>query len=191
MFCEQYNRVLSVIWKWVMLSVALAFSVGVNAQKTIVSGKVYDSETKEPLPFVNVAFKDSKIGTTTDIEGSYRIETYYASDSIVASFVGYIPNAYKVKRDESQKIDIYLSPGSFSLSEVVVNAQDFENPAHVILKKIIQNKPINNRAKLDAYEYEVYNNIQFDLNNMSEKFKNRKLFKEFDFIFDYIDSSDA
>ncbi len=191
MFSERYDMVLIKDFKFFLFLLMLGFSTVGFAQKTIISGKVYDSETKEPLPFVNVAFKDSKIGTTTDIEGSYRIETYYASDSIFASFVGYIPNAYKVKKDVSQEIDIYLDPGSVSLGEVVVNAQDFENPAHAILERIIDNKPINNRAKLDAYEYETYNNIQFDVNNMSEKFKNRKLFQEFDFIFDYIDSSNA
>jgi len=178
--------------KLVLLIASLGlFAVQGFSQKTIVYGSVYDSETKEPLPFVNVAFKNSKIGTTTDIDGNYRIETYYATDSIQASFIGYKPKAYKVKKDLEQEVDIFLSTGSFALKEVVVNAQDFEDPAIVILKRIIRNKPINNREKLDAYQYETYNRIQFDLNNLSEKFTKRKIFKEFDFIFDYIDSSDA
>jgi hypothetical protein len=96
-----------------------------------------------------------------------------------------------VRKDVAQIIDFYLVEGSVSLSEVVVNAKDFENPAHVILRNIIRNKPINNRAKLDAYEYETYNKVQFDINNVDEKFTERKIFKNFDFIFDYIDSSDA
>jgi hypothetical protein len=150
---------------------------------------IYDAETKEPLPFVNIAFKGSKIGATTDIEGMYRIETYYATDSLVASFIGYMPQAKRVKRDRSQVVDFYLEPGSFSLGEVVVNAKDFRNPAHVLLEKIIANKPINDRAKLDSYSYETYNKIQFDLNNLSEKFTDRKIFQQFDFIFDNIDST--
>ena len=159
------------------------------AQKTIVYGKVFDAETKETLPFVNVAFKGSKVGTTTDLNGNYRLETYYAEDSLMASFVGYKPLAFRVERDVSQEIDFALEEGSVSLSEVVVNAKDFENPAHVLLKKIIKNKPINNREKLDSYQYETYNKIEFDLNNLSDKFTERKLFKSFDFIFDNIDST--
>ena len=158
-------------------------------QKTVVSGKIYDAKTRETLPFVNIAFKGSKIGTTSNIDGNYSIETYYAEDSLMASFVGYQPLAQAVKKDQSQVIDFFLEPGSFSLSEVVVRASDFENPAHTILKKIIRNKPVNNREKLDSYEYEVYNKIQFDLNNLSKKFTERKVFKDFDFIFDRIDSS--
>ncbi|MEM9051993.1 MAG: DUF5686 family protein [Bacteroidota bacterium] len=159
------------------------------AQKTIVYGSVFDAESKEPLPFVNVAFKGSKVGTTTDLDGNYRIETYYAEDSLVASFVGFKPLAFKVRKDQSQEINFPLSEGSVSLKEIVVNAKDFENPAHVLLKKIIKNKKINNREKLDAYEYETYNKIEFDLNNLSEKFTERKLFQSFDFIFDNIDST--
>jgi len=158
-------------------------------QKTVVSGTVFDAKSKEPLPFVNVAFKGTKVGTTTDIDGKYRIETYYAGDSLVASFVGYKPLSKAVRLDKSQVIDFPLEEGSVSLGEVVVKAKDFENPAHVILKKIINNKPINNKKKLDSYEYETYNKIQFDLNNVSEKFTERKLFSSFDFIFDNIDST--
>lgn len=167
-----------------VLSATLAFS-----QKTIVTGKIYDAETKESLPFVNIAFKGSKIGTTSNIDGAYSIETYYAEDSLMASFVGYQPLAKAVKKDQTQVIDFFLKPGSFSLSEVVVRASDFENPAHTILKKIIRHKPANNREKLDSYKYEVYNKIQFDLNNLTKKFTERKVFKDFDFIFDRIDST--
>ncbi len=159
------------------------------AQKTVITGKIYDAETKESLPFVNVAFKGSKIGTTTDIDGAYSLDTYYAEDSLMASFIGYKPMAKAVMRDKTQEIDFFLEPGSVSLGEVVINAKDFENPAHIILKKIIKNKPINNREKLDSYEYEVYNKIEFDLNNLSKKFTERKIFKDFDFIFDRIDST--
>ncbi len=172
-----------------ILSFSLLFGLDSFAQKTIVAGAVYDAETKEPLPFVNVAFQNTKTGTTTDIDGNYRIETYYASDSLTATFVGYKPKTVKVKMDQAQDIDFFLEPGSFSLGEVVINAQDFEDPAEVLLKRIINNKPINNRAKLDSYEYETYNKIQFDMNNLGEKFMERKLWKDMEFIFDRIDST--
>lgn len=160
-----------------------------KGQKTIISGGVYDAVSKEPLPFVNLAFTGSKVGTTTDINGLYSLETYLASDSLKASSVGYKPLAKKVKKDVTQVIDFFLEEGSVSLGEVVINAKDFENPAHVILRNIIANKPVNNREKLDAYQYETYSKVQFDLNNLSEKFTQRKLFKQFDFIFDNLDST--
>lgn len=164
-------------------------AAGAMAQKTVITGRVLDAETDEPLPFVNVAFKDSKIGTSTDFSGEFRLETYYATDSIIASFVGYLPKSMSVRKDRTQVIDFYLEPGSVRLTEVVISAQDYVDPALSLLEKIIGFKEVNNREKLDAYSYEVYNRIQFDLNNLTEKFTERKIFKNFDFIFDHLDST--
>jgi hypothetical protein len=57
------------------------------------------------LPFVNIAFIDSRIGTTTDLDGRYAFDTYYATDSIRVSFVGYITRSFPVKKDKAQVID--------------------------------------------------------------------------------------
>jgi hypothetical protein len=56
---------------------------------------------------------------------------------------------------------------------------------------VVANKPANNREKLEAYQYNAYNKIEFDLNNITKEFTEKKLFKPFSFIFDYVDSSDA
>jgi hypothetical protein len=42
---------------------------------TRIKGTVLDSKTKESLPFVNVTFKGANIGTTTDFDGKYNLET--------------------------------------------------------------------------------------------------------------------
>ncbi|RMG75856.1 MAG: carboxypeptidase-like regulatory domain-containing protein, partial [Bacteroidetes bacterium] len=153
----------------VFVSVFIFSAVTVFCQKTIVSGKVYDAETKEPLPYVNVAFKDSKIGTITDENGNYRIETYYATDSLIASFIGYQRMAKKVKKDQAQIIDFPLTTGSIQLQEVVIKYKKEENPAHPIIRNVIKYKKVNNREKLDAYQYEVYNKVEFDINNIDEE----------------------
>ncbi|MGB0165955.1 MAG: DUF5686 family protein [Luteibaculum sp.] len=159
------------------------------AQQTIVKGKVYDSVTNEPLPYVNISFKGTKIGTTSDIDGNYTLKSYYASDSITATFVGYIPLTLGVTKDIEQKIDLPLRAG-IELMEVEVRPdKDAENPAHPIIRKVIENKPINDREKLASYSYEVYNKVEFDLNNVTEEFKQRKAFRPFEFIFDYIDTT--
>jgi len=62
----------------------------VNAQKlTKIKGVVLDAETKEPMPFVNVVFKGANVGTTTDFDGKYYIETQWGTSSLIASYVGY------------------------------------------------------------------------------------------------------
>ncbi len=160
-------------------------------QKTIINGRITDAENNQPLPFVNVAFKNSKIGTTSNLEGYFSIETYYATDSLIASFVGYKPLSKKVKKDENQIINFKLSPGNVQLQEIIIKPdKKYKDPALAIMEQVIENKKINDRKKLDAYEYEVYNKIEFDLNNIDENFKSRKAWKKFNFIFDYVDTSD-
>lgn len=160
-----------------------------HAQTTRITGRVYDAVTHEALPFVNIAFINSRIGTTSGLDGSYAIDTYYATDSIRASFVGYATITMKVRRDEEQRIDLPMPPASVQLVEAVVRPR--ENPAHAILRRVIANKPANNREKLEAYEFQAYNKIEFDLNNITEEFTRKKLFKPFAFVFDYVDSTDA
>lgn len=169
----------------------LFFAAGpLLAQKTVVRGTVKDAETGELLPFVNVVFKGTKIGTSTNLDGSFLLESYYASDSVRASFLGYLPQTIKIKRDQEQTIHFTLSASSVTLEVAEVRAVDEENPAHPIVRGVLRNKNINNREKLEAYEYELYNKVEFDLNNISEEFKEKKLWKHFDFVFDNLDSTE-
>lgn len=174
--------------KFLLLSLVVLFiATDAIAQKTVVRGKVTDAKTGESLPFVNLVFQDSKVGTSTDIDGNYVIETYYATDSLIATFIGYKNQAKRVRQDRDQTINFELSSGDVQIAEVVIKYEG--NPAHAILKRVKKNKAANNREKYDAYSYEVYNKVEFDINNITEEFKNKKIFKNFQFIFDYTDTT--
>lgn len=174
---------------WLTFSCFLLFPTTLIAQKTIVSGVVTDAVTGESLPFVNLVFKNSKVGTSTDIDGKYRIETYYPTDSLQARFIGFRTLSIKIKKDIEQVVNFKLESGSIDVGEVVITYQG--NPAHDILDRVYYNKSANNREKYDSYQYEVYNKVEFDLNNITEDFKNRKMFKKFQFIFDFVDTTSA
>ncbi|MEI8204282.1 MAG: DUF5686 family protein [Bacteroidota bacterium] len=158
-----------------------------HAQTTRIYGKIIDAKTNEPVPFVNVFFKEKNIGTTSSFEGIFALETKNASDTIETSLVGYIPQKIKIKRNTYQEINIQLVPSMYALNEVVIQYE--ENPAEVLLKKVIKNKEKNDIKGLDAYQYEVYNKIQFDANNITERFKNNRLLHPFKFIFNNMDTS--
>ncbi len=169
----------------------LLLAAGVlHAQTTVVKGKVINVRTQEPVPYVNVSFKDSKIGTTTDMNGNFRVDTYYAKDTLVVSAIGFKKKKVVIQKDEVQEIEILLEEQSFDLEEVTVKPEeDQENPAHPIMRNVIEYKPVNDREKLKAYQYEVYNKVEFDLNNIPEDMREKKIFKPFDFVFDNIDST--
>lgn len=178
------------VFKIALLACVFVFTQSALAQKTKVSGVVTDAATGETMPFVNVLFQNSKIGSTTDLKGRYSMETYYATDSLMASFVGMKTVLHKVKLDVSQTINFVLEVSSVELKTAVVVATIEENPAHPIVRNVLRNKEVNNREKLDAYEYELYNKVEFDLNNITEDFRKRKIFKPFEFVFENLDSTE-
>lgn len=167
----------------------LICSLPVFSQKTRVEGSVRDAETGQIMPFVSVRFQDSKIGTLTDTNGRYILDTYYATDSLVFFFSGYLKKTIAVKRDQSQMIDVVLEVPHSEIEEVIVLAPD-EFPSTILHKKVIAHKHINNKAKLESYEYEVYNKVQLDVNNIDDKFKDRGVIKRLDLILSYLDSSE-
>ncbi|OQX76296.1 MAG: hypothetical protein B6D64_10130 [Bacteroidetes bacterium 4484_276] len=167
-----------------------------NAQKlTQIRGKVIDAKTKEPLPFVNIVFVGKNIGTTTDYYGKYNINTQWASNKITASFIGYKKQTKTVILEKNQVIDFELGSNSVNLDEVVIVSKkkrykNKNNPAVELIKRIIKNKNLNRKEHLNYYQYNKYEKVEFDINNITEKFRKKKVFKKFQFIFNYVDTAE-
>lgn len=174
--------------RWIIASLLLlVLPLQMLSQDTKVSGKVYDALTREPLPFVNIKFKGGKPHTTTDVDGNFLLVTSTPTDSLEFSYIGYRTKKIPVKKNTAQVLNIYLETDQLTLGEVVILPG--ENPAHRILRQVIANKDKNDKEKLQSYEYEVYNKIEFDMNNIPPEWKDRKMFKPIKFVFDYIDST--
>ncbi|MCX7861568.1 MAG: DUF5686 and carboxypeptidase regulatory-like domain-containing protein [Bacteroidales bacterium] len=169
-------------------------AIFIQAQQiTKIMGKVTDAQTNEPLPFVNIVIKGTKAGCITDINGNYKLETKEIGDSIIASFVGYKRKAQKIYPGRFQTINFQLEPSSIELQEVTIvtkkRKRNKDTLALELLDKIWEHKQKNDIDKLDFYEYETYNKVQFDLNNLSDKFFENKILKQFEFVKRYIDTS--
>ncbi len=155
----------------------LFFSFSSYSQKTI-KGKILDAETGEGLPFVNVYFKGTTQGTTTNFDGYYSISlSSFPSDSLVASYISYAKKAkYIDPSKESQEVNFQLAPDATMLDAVqVVYGKKYENPAWGILRKVVENKSKNDKRTLESYEYESYSKVELDVDNISEKFRKKKL----------------
>ncbi len=170
-----------------LLIIMVLLSNSSFGQLTKIMGTVRDSATGEPLPFVNIIFKGSSIGVTTDFDGNYAIETTNPGDTLIASFIGYEKIFASVVKGQFQVIDFPMKSQFVQLEDVIIRPG--VNPAEIILDSIIANKPDNNPDHFDAYQYEAYTKIELDANNITEKFQNRKLYKPFKFIFQYVDTS--
>jgi len=59
------------------------------------------------------------------------------------------------------------------------------------MRKVIANKGENSLGSNDYYELDKYEKVELDINNITDKFRNRKAFNKFQFIFDYVDTSEV
>ena len=155
-----------------------------NAQETIVQGKVTDVASGDPIPFANVVFKGTSIGSTTDFDGNFLIKTQHPTDTIIASYIGYKSRSKGIKRGVQQTINFQLEEDVTNLQEVVIKAG--ENPAFEVLRNVVRNKNKNDKRKLTAYEYDTYTKIEIDVDNLTEKFRERKIVKRITQVLDSV-----
>lgn len=174
----------------------LFFSISfLQAQKvTKVKGKVIDIDTKEALPFVNIGSLGTTVGTSTDFDGFYELESQWMTEKLIVSYVGYDSDTIDVVLGKRQTINVELKSTSTSLNEVTITAKKRRyrrrgNPAVDFVKRAIENKDKNRLEGQDYFEYKKYEKIELDINNITDKFRNRKIFNQFQFIFDNVDTS--
>jgi len=139
------------------------------------------------MPFVNIVIPGTTIGTLTDFSGNYSLEFKQKCDSVSAFLIGYSRSTKKILYNKFQTTDFELIPQNLNLPEVTIKYTG--NPADVLIKKVIRNKEKNSIQSFQAYQYEAYTKIELDANNINERFKNRKIFKQFDFVWSYLDTS--
>ncbi|WP_106828234.1 DUF5686 and carboxypeptidase-like regulatory domain-containing protein [Parabacteroides pacaensis] len=165
-------------------------------QKILVEGVVKDSVTQEPLPFVSVYMKGTTTGTMSDDDGRFYIDYSGPSRTLAASSLGYNERSFTVEPGHVNKLTILMSPTSYALAEVIVRPQNAKyskknNPAVEFVEKMIAHRNENSPKNHDYYSYERYEKITFALNDFTEERKKNWLFKKFDFIFDYVDTSEV
>lgn len=172
---------------FLLFTALLVFPATSNAQLTKIMGTVINKKTKNPIPFVNIYFKNSDIQTTTDFDGKFSLETKTPGDSLHAQYMGYESMALPVMKGKFQYIDFELLPKTYDLK--VVEIRPGENPAEIIIKKVIKNKELNNKEDYMAFQYEAYTKVQIDANNYGPNFQNNILVKPFKFVFENADTS--
>jgi len=156
-----------------------------HAQKTIITGKITDANSGDPVPFANIVFKGTSIGTSTDFSGFFRLETNNPTDSLVASYVGYITRSKAVRKGQTQVLDFQLYENVINLQEIVFVAG--ENPAFEIMRNVVKNKKGNNKRSLEAYQYETYTKIEIDVDNITDRFRNKKFVKKITQVMDSVE----
>mgnify|MGYP000423308782 CR=1 FL=1 len=103
--------------KVLLSGIMLLLSIQIFAQDRMVTGKVTSSDDGSGIPGASVAVKGTSKGTSTDMDGNYKI-TVGNSAVLVFSAVG--TNAQEVAVGSKTQINVSLSADTKSLQEVVV-----------------------------------------------------------------------
>ncbi|MDB5281002.1 MAG: hypothetical protein JWO06_77 [Bacteroidota bacterium] len=160
----------------------------VSAQGYIISGKVSNAHTKEGIPFASVFIKGSGVKVATDFEGNYKLRLKHGSVTVGVSCIGFQKMFKKAGKAKQQVIDFELSTVDSTVYQQEILSRN-RYQALDIVRKVIEHKSSHNKRKLNSYGYEAYTRIQMNLVDITEKFKNRKLFRPFKFVFNNIDSA--
>jgi len=117
-----------------------------TGQNTVIKGKVTEKQTGNPIPYANIIFTGSFIGTTSDINGDFYLSTAKATQTIEISAIGFKKQTVSIKTGDVNTIYFVMEEEVFALDEIKILPG--ENPAHPIFRNIIANKENNNPVKL-------------------------------------------
>jgi hypothetical protein len=123
-----------------------------------VRGRVIDGATGKPLAFVNIVVEGTRNGGMTDIDGFFLITHSRPVENLLLTYVGYLPVVHEVTGDRGgQFIEMHQSAVELAGVEVTPG----ENPAHRIIRNVMDNRDANNPEKQGAFSYHSYNKFVF------------------------------
>ncbi|MDC6465936.1 TonB-dependent receptor [Flavobacteriaceae bacterium] len=117
--------------------------------QTQISGSVMDAGSMEAIPGVNVIIDGTNIGTVTDFDGNFAINTSQdAPLTLIVSYVGYSAERVSIT-SANQNINVSLSAGQ-NLEEIIISASRraqkvTDAPASV---SVISTRQIENSAQV-------------------------------------------
>lgn len=141
--------------RYLLFLCLLLCGITLRAQTVSVTGRVVDAETKSPLAFVSIVIEGQTKGTGTDIDGKFIITSPTPFSSINLSCLGYEPLRYDVSSNSN--VLIKMKRKGIELGEVEILPG--ENPAHRIIKKVIENREMNNPERVRSFTYTSYNKM--------------------------------
>ncbi|HLX93994.1 MAG TPA: DUF5686 family protein [Puia sp.] len=167
------------------------------AQTITITGTVRDAVTRQPLSGVSVYIRGSK-GISTDSMGNYTIQSSREMIPLIFSIVDYRDQTIMIKKNENRslrQLDVFLDPSTAVLKNFTVVSKkkpkyhNRDNPAVEFIRHVIENKEKNRPTHYDYLEYEKYEKLQVSLSKVSVKITNSKLFKNYRFLLQNVDTA--
>lgn len=101
------------------------------------------------------------------------------------TYLGYRTVVKTFAAGQPQEINVQLATNAALLGEVVVKGskgpryKNKDNPAVALIRQVIEHKEQNRPESYNYIEYEKYEKMTFSFSNLSDKFKDRKIFRNY------------
>ena len=116
-----------------------------EAVETIIVGEIVNETTGEAIPNVNIHFRGTKIGTSSDANGAYALRVdMQAKAQLVFSAVGYYTQRFEIEPGSMAGLQVSMREKVATLTEVVIAPN--ENPALAILRQVREHRKENDRT---------------------------------------------
>ena len=102
----------------------------IQAQGVVVTGKVTDGTTGDPLPGVTIQVKGTTVGQFSDADGAYRLSVPAGATTLVFSSVGY--QTQEIEIAGQSVIDVALQQETIGIDEIVVTGYVSEKKKDII-----------------------------------------------------------
>ena len=139
-------------------------------QQYVLTGKITEPKGTS-VPFASVYVNSTTQGTSSNIDGQYKLTLPAGKTELLITAVGYEDRKITVTMTENTKLDIVLSSKIFTLNDVIIKSPN-ENRANEIIKKVIAKRKIY-LNEIDAFSCEVYTKAMQKLLNAPKKFFGR------------------
>jgi len=168
------------------------FSFQSYAQELKIRGRVIDQQTEEPISFATVAVIGGKQSTHTDDNGVFNLTLPSNNVQVRVSYVGYQSEILPLTKGQTT-FDVTLKSEN-TIEEVVIKRPKLKysnknNPAVELIRQVIAHRDKNRLTGQEYVQYEQYEKVSLGLSNLSPKFKNSKVFKNYQFLFEQDDSA--
>lgn len=173
-----------------LLFLLLGCCISVSAQN--IQGVVTDSLTNEPIPYLSVFYEGKGVGSITDNDGNYKVETRKGWNKLTFSAVGYVTKVVNIIPGVTKNLNVRMRPDDIMLDEVVVKPKREKysrknNPAVELMKKVIAHKKNNKLSENDYYQYNKYQKITMSLNDVTPEMQEKGMYKKMPFLKDQIE----
>lgn len=168
-----------------------------NVPETGIEGIVTDARNGDTLPFVQVYFVGTDIGTTTDLHGHFKVSNTQGHITLAFKMMGYKTELRTLRPNH------FVSSQVIKLHEDAYELQDFvvkpkrrktkykrkDNPAIDLIKNVIAHKNDHRLENQETFKVDCYEKLVMSLDKMEIDYDRNRFTQCLEFLKEYIDTS--